>query len=138
MSRYRPTPVRHSATAYPPGAQSPHGPVTNGNTCAAEATNKDVAAASGTREQTAARWRGRFVRAELACLVDEPRPGAPRTITDGEVDRSHREDSRTCPNGREHALVDTRHGENDRRVVLGDLADLARVRVGLHGKHRAL
>ncbi|MEV0042564.1 helix-turn-helix domain-containing protein, partial [Nocardia rhamnosiphila] len=33
-----------------------------------------------------ARWRGRFVRAGLAGLVDEPRPGAPRTISDNDVE----------------------------------------------------
>jgi len=33
------------------------------------------------------KWRGRFVRERLDGLYDEPRPGAPRTITDAEVER---------------------------------------------------
>lgn len=55
--------------------------------CAAGATNKDVAVTLGTREQTVARWRGRFVRDRLQGLADEPRPGAPRTITDDQVEK---------------------------------------------------
>ncbi len=34
-----------------------------------------------------ARWRGRFVRDRLQDSVDEPRPGAARTITDDQVER---------------------------------------------------
>ncbi|WP_307188617.1 helix-turn-helix domain-containing protein [Nocardia amamiensis] len=49
--------------------------------CAEGVSNKQVAAVLRTREQTVARWRGRFVRDRLRGLVDEPRPGAPRTIT---------------------------------------------------------
>jgi transposase len=34
------------------------------------------------------KWRQRFVRARLAGLLDEPRPGAPRQITDTMVERA--------------------------------------------------
>jgi transposase len=54
--------------------------------CAEGATNKVVAAELGTREQTVARWRGRFVRDRLEGLSDEPRSGAPRRITDEQVE----------------------------------------------------
>jgi transposase len=54
--------------------------------CAEGAANKDVAAVLGTREQTVARWRGRFVRDRLEGLSDEPRSGAPRTVTDERVE----------------------------------------------------
>jgi transposase len=54
--------------------------------CAEGLTNKAVAAGLGTREQTVARWRGRFVRDRLDGLSDEPRTGAPRTITDEQVE----------------------------------------------------
>src|SRR5262249_11787228 len=37
--------------------------------------------------QTVGRWRHRFVRKRLPGLLDEPRPGAPRKITDAEVER---------------------------------------------------
>lgn len=36
---------------------------------------------------TAKRWRGRFHRRRLEGLLDEPRPGAPRQITDADVER---------------------------------------------------
>jgi transposase len=36
---------------------------------------------------TAARWRQRFVTQRLDGLLDEPRPGAPRRITDADVER---------------------------------------------------
>jgi transposase len=54
--------------------------------CAEGATNKDVAASLGVWPQTVTKWRGRFVRNRLAGLADEPRPGAPRKITDGQVE----------------------------------------------------
>ena len=54
--------------------------------CAEGTGNKDVAAALGIWPQTVGKWRGRFVRARLAGLSDEPRPGAVRTITDGQVE----------------------------------------------------
>jgi transposase len=36
---------------------------------------------------TVGKWRGRLVARRLEGLVDEPRPGAPRTITDEQVER---------------------------------------------------
>ena len=54
--------------------------------CAAGATNKQVAAQLGVSLPTAGKWRSRFVARRLEGLVDEPRPGAPRTITDEQVE----------------------------------------------------
>src|SRR3989454_4092556 len=55
--------------------------------CASTKTNGDIAAAAGVTRQTVGRWRHRFVRKRLPGLLDEPRPGAPRKITDAEVER---------------------------------------------------
>jgi len=54
--------------------------------CADGATNQDVSASFQVRPQTVAKWRGRFVRDRLEGLSDEPRPGAPRKITDEQVE----------------------------------------------------
>ena len=54
--------------------------------CASSKTNGEIAAAAGVTRQTVGRWRHRFVRKRLPGLLDEPRPGAPRTITDAEVE----------------------------------------------------
>lgn len=50
------------------------------------ATNGEIAERLQTDRHTAAKWRGRYARRGLAGLTDEPRPGAPRTITDDRVD----------------------------------------------------
>ena len=54
--------------------------------CATGATNKQVAADVGVSLPTVGKWRSRFVARRLEGLVDEPRPGAPRTITDEQVE----------------------------------------------------
>ena len=48
--------------------------------CATGATNKQVAGELGVSLPTVGKWRSRFVTRRLEGLVDEPRPGAPRTI----------------------------------------------------------
>src|SRR5215212_8145983 len=54
--------------------------------CATGATNKQVAAELGVSLPTVGKWLSRFVTRRLEGLVDEPRPGAPRTITDEQVE----------------------------------------------------
>jgi transcriptional regulator with XRE-family HTH domain len=54
--------------------------------CATGATNKQVAAELGVSLPTVGKWRSRFVARRLEGLVDEPRPGAPRKITDEQVE----------------------------------------------------
>lgn len=51
------------------------------------APNLTVAAAVGVTYQTVGKWRQRFLAQRLDGLLDAPRPGAPRTITDGDVER---------------------------------------------------
>ena len=55
--------------------------------CADGATNKAVAADLGVNQATVGKWRQRFVARRLDGLSDDPRPGAPRTITDDDVER---------------------------------------------------
>jgi transposase len=50
------------------------------------ATNSGVARALGVSRPTVITWRTRFAARGLDGLLDEPRPGAPRTITDQQVD----------------------------------------------------
>jgi transposase len=54
--------------------------------CAAGKSNKEVAADVGVWPQTVGVWRRRFLESRLDGLADEPRPGAPRTITDEAVE----------------------------------------------------
>lgn len=53
----------------------------------AGASSVDVAAALGVDRNTVGKWRQRFRAQRLDGLLDAPRPGAPRTITDGDVER---------------------------------------------------
>ena len=55
--------------------------------CADGKSNQQVAAELGIWPQTVGKWRRRFVDKRLDGLVDEPRPGAPRTIADEQVER---------------------------------------------------
>jgi transposase len=54
--------------------------------CAEGKSNQDVAAGLGIWPQTVGKWRRRFLDKRLDGLVDEPRPGAPRKITDERVE----------------------------------------------------
>jgi len=55
--------------------------------CAAGQTNTAVAAAHRVSKPMVGKWRARFLAARLDGLLDEPRPGAPRRITDADVER---------------------------------------------------
>jgi transposase len=50
-------------------------------------SNKDIAATLRITEPTVGKWRRRFLAARVDGLLDEPRPGAPRTIGDADVER---------------------------------------------------
>src|SRR5690242_66742 len=45
-----------------------------------------LAAELGVTRQTVGKWRERFAMKRLDGLLDEPRVGAPRTITDAEIE----------------------------------------------------
>src|SRR5215204_2205830 len=54
--------------------------------CAEGMANQDVARLLGVSNPTVGKWRSRFAKERLAGLVDAPRSGAPRTITDAKVE----------------------------------------------------
>ena len=55
--------------------------------CAEGNTNTQVAGKLHLRIQTVGKWRQRFVDRRLDGLLDEPRPGTPRKVSDAEVER---------------------------------------------------
>ena len=54
--------------------------------CADGLENRQVARQLRITDQTVCKWRERFRSARLEGLADEPRPGAPRKITDAHVE----------------------------------------------------
>lgn len=55
--------------------------------CAEGKGNAEVATEVGITPWTVSKWRGRFLDSGADGLLDEPRPGAPRTISDEDVER---------------------------------------------------
>ena len=55
--------------------------------CAAGKTNTQVSAELHLSKPAVGKWRSRFLQLRLDGLLDEPRPGAPRKISDADVER---------------------------------------------------
>ncbi len=55
--------------------------------CASGHANKAVARQLRVTPGTVGKWRSRFVADRLAGLLDEPRPGAPRRVSDAQVEQ---------------------------------------------------
>ena len=55
--------------------------------CADGLDNKGVAAQLGVTTQTVGKWRSRFIERRINGLTDQERPGAPRKITDADVEK---------------------------------------------------
>ncbi len=70
--------------------------------CASGMTNTAVARRYRTTNQTVGKWRKRFVKDRLEGLYDEPRPGAPRSVTDAEVEAVLVKALEEKPKGRTH------------------------------------
>src|SRR3954451_5766969 len=51
------------------------------------AANYEIAEHLGVSRPTVTKWRNRFAQRRLEGLLDEPRPGRPRTVTDEQVER---------------------------------------------------
>ena len=55
--------------------------------CAEALANREAARRLRVTPQTVGKWRSRFVERRLDGLLDEPRPGAPRRLTDAKIER---------------------------------------------------
>ncbi|HVX90323.1 MAG TPA: IS630 family transposase [Candidatus Paceibacterota bacterium] len=55
--------------------------------CQQDRSNREIAERLQVTVQTVGKWRQRFVARRLDGLLDEPRPGAPRTISDAVVEK---------------------------------------------------
>jgi transposase len=64
--------------------------------------NTEIAERLGVHRQVAAKWRSRFAQERLDGLVDEPRPGRPRTVTDAQVDEVITKTLETVPKDATH------------------------------------
>jgi transposase len=53
---------------------------------AGQLTNGEIAELEGISRSTVTKWRNRFAERRLEGLLDEPRPGRPRTISDAQVE----------------------------------------------------
>jgi transposase len=70
--------------------------------CAAGKSNTVVARERSLTQQTVGKWRSRFLHQRLDGLLEEPRPGAPRRITDDAVERVMRLTLETTPRDATH------------------------------------
>lgn len=70
--------------------------------CAKGQDNKAVARRLRVTPATVGKWRRRFIEGRTAGLLDEPRPGAPRTITDAQIEDVIIRTLETKPKGATH------------------------------------
>jgi transposase len=70
--------------------------------CAGGLQNQKVAKRLRVSAHTVGKWRGRFAECRLEGLLDEPRPGAPRSISDDVVEAAVVRTLETTPRGATH------------------------------------
>src|SRR5919106_778165 len=70
--------------------------------CAEGQDNKAVAKRLRMSPTTVGKWRGRFLRERVDGLYDEPRPGAPRQITDEQIEQVIVRTLEQTPRGETH------------------------------------
>src|SRR5579863_7126958 len=64
--------------------------------------NSAIARTLGVGVSTAEKYRRRFLRQRLDGVLDEPRPGAPRKVTDAQVEQVVAKTLETTPRGETH------------------------------------
>ncbi|MCH7971210.1 MAG: IS630 family transposase [Chloroflexi bacterium] len=70
--------------------------------CAGGKTNTAVAGEIGVTRLTVGKWRSRFLELRLDGLLDRPRSGAPRRVSDADVERVLARTLETTPRGATH------------------------------------
>ena len=88
------------------------------------ASRPAVAEAVGVTAQTVGKWRARFLARGLDGLLDAPRPGAPRSITDGDVERVIRKTLEERP-----SAADTTHWSTRTMARASGVTQTAVVRI---------
>src|SRR3989442_1276503 len=96
--------------------------------CVSGRDNSAVAVEARVTRQTVGRWRRRFVAKRVAGLLDEPRPGAPRKITDEHVEQVVRLTLESTPLAATHWSTRAMARRGGLSQTAGE-PDLARVRV---------
>src|ERR1700688_2897167 len=70
--------------------------------CAEGLSNQSVSRRLRCSLGMVGKWRARFLKARLEGLYDEPRPGAPRTVTDAQVEQVVVQTLESTPRGETH------------------------------------
>ena len=70
--------------------------------CGEGAASREVARELRVTEQTVGKWRKRYIERGVAGLLDEPRPGAPRRVSDDQVEEVVTATLETMPRGATH------------------------------------
>jgi transposase len=70
--------------------------------CAGGMSNTEVAARRGVSKQMVCKWRARFIAKRAEGLLDEPRPGKPRTLDDERIEQMIATTLGTLPRGATH------------------------------------
>src|SRR6266404_5530525 len=70
--------------------------------CAEGLSNQTVARKLRASVGMVGKWRSRFLKARLEGLYDEPRPGAPRTVSDAQVEQVVIQTLESTPRGETH------------------------------------
>jgi transposase len=96
---------RHQLTSLAHRSRTAAGPARRARiilACADGHDNTTVARRLHLSQTTVCKWRARFIAQRLAGLYDEPRPGAPRQITDAQVEEVIVRTLETTPRGATH------------------------------------